>query len=111
MSKDIKPSRGQLSKIIKSGIFLGTLLGKITGTLMTVAVSSAKIVLAVVVTIASFSEIDCTIQRRMDGTGAIATSRVDVIKAWKRIILSICNEDIDDIITIIGKIWCINWCS
>ena len=48
---------------------------------MTVAVSSAKIVLAVLITIASFSEIDCTIQRRMDGTGAIATSRVDVIKA------------------------------
>ena len=74
MSTDIKPSRSQLSKIIKSGRFLGALLGKITGTLMTVAVSLAKIVFAVLVTIASFSEIDCTIQRRIDGTGAIATS-------------------------------------
>ena len=111
MSTDIKPSRSQLSKIIKSGRFLGALLGKITGTLMTVAVSLAKIVFAVLVTIASFSEIDCTIQRRIDGTGAIATSWVDVVRAWKRIILVICNEDIDDIIKIIGTFWCINWWS
>ena len=46
MSTDIKLSRAQISKTIQSGGFLGSLLSKIAGPLMKVAVSSAKNVLA-----------------------------------------------------------------
>ena len=46
MSTDIKLSRAQISKTIQSGGFLGSLLSKIAGPLMKVAVSSSKNVLA-----------------------------------------------------------------
>ena len=46
MSTDIKLSRAQISKTIQSGGFLGSLLSKIAGPLMKVAVSLAKNVLA-----------------------------------------------------------------
>ena len=46
MSADIKLSRTQISKIIQSVGFLGSLLSKIAGPLMTVAVPLAKNILA-----------------------------------------------------------------
>ena len=46
MSTDIKLSRAQISKTIQSGGFLGSLLSKIAGPLMKVAVTKAKNVLA-----------------------------------------------------------------
>ena len=46
MSTDIKLSKAQIFKIIKSGGFLGTLLGKIAGPLMKVAVPLAENILA-----------------------------------------------------------------
>ena len=46
MSTDIKLSKAQISEIIKSGGFLGTLLGKIAGPLMKVAVPLAENILA-----------------------------------------------------------------
>ena len=42
MSTDIKLSKDQISKIIQSGGFLGSLLSKIAGALMKVAVPLAK---------------------------------------------------------------------
>ena len=42
MSTDIKLSKSQISKIIQSGGFLGSLLGKIAVPLMKVAVPLAK---------------------------------------------------------------------
>ena len=42
MSTDIKLSKSQISKIIQSGGFLGSLLSKLTGPLMKVAVPLAK---------------------------------------------------------------------
>ena len=42
MSTDIKLSKTQISKIIQSGQYLGSLLSKIAGPLMKVAVSFAK---------------------------------------------------------------------
>ena len=46
MSADIKLSKAQISKIIQSGGFSGSLLSKLEGPLMKVAVPSAKTVLA-----------------------------------------------------------------
>ena len=62
-------------KIIQSGGFLGTLLGKLTGLLMKVAVPLAKNVLTPLATLASASAIDPAIQRKIRGRGAITTSR------------------------------------
>ena len=42
MSTDIKLSKAQISKIIQSGGFLGSLLSKLVGSLMKVAVPLAK---------------------------------------------------------------------
>ena len=46
MSADIKLSKAQISKIIQSGGFLGSLLSKLAGPLMKVAILLAKNVLA-----------------------------------------------------------------
>ena len=46
MSADIKLSKGQITKIIQSGGFLGSLLSKLAGPLMKIAVPLAKNVLA-----------------------------------------------------------------
>ena len=46
MSTDLKLSRAQTSKIIQSGGFLGSLLSKLAGPLMKVAIPLAKKVLA-----------------------------------------------------------------
>ena len=55
-------SKGQLTKIIQSGGFLGALLGKLAGPPMEVAVTLVENVLAAFVTIASTSAINRTIQ-------------------------------------------------
>ena len=46
MSTDLKLSKGHISKIIQSGGFLGSLLSKLAGSLMKVAVPLAKNILA-----------------------------------------------------------------
>ena len=46
MSTDLKLSKAQISKIIQSGGFLGSLLSKLVSPLMKVAIPSAKNVLA-----------------------------------------------------------------
>ena len=46
MSTDLKLSKAQISKIIQSGGFLGSLLSKLVGPLMKVAVPLAKNILA-----------------------------------------------------------------
>ena len=46
MSTNLKLSKAQISKIIQSGGFLGSLLSKIAGPLMKVAVPLAKNILA-----------------------------------------------------------------
>ena len=45
MSTDIKPSKVQIFKIIQSGGFLTSLLSKLAGPIMKVAVPLAKIIL------------------------------------------------------------------
>ena len=46
ISTDIKLSKTQVSKIVQSGVFLGSLLSKLAGPLLKVAVCLAKNILA-----------------------------------------------------------------
>ena len=61
MSTDLKLSKAQISKIIQSGGFLGSLLSKLTGPLMKVSVRLAKSILAPLGIIAAASAIDAGI--------------------------------------------------
>ena len=63
MSTDLKLSRAQHSKIIQSGGFLGSLLSKLAGTLMKVAIPLAKNVLALLGVTAAASAIDPSLIR------------------------------------------------
>ena len=64
MSTDIKLSKAQISKIIQSGGFLGSLLSKLAGPLMKVAVPLAKNILAPLGITAAASAIDAGIQKK-----------------------------------------------
>ena len=69
MSTDLKLSKAQISKIIQSGGFLGSLLGKLPGPLMKVAIHLAKNVLAPLEITAAASAIDAGIQKKIHGSG------------------------------------------
>ena len=64
MSADIKLSKAQISKIIPSGGFLGSLLSKLAGPLIKVAVPLAKNMLAPLRRTAAASAIDAEIQKK-----------------------------------------------
>ena len=64
MSTDLKLSKAQISKIIQSGRFLGSLLSKLAGPLMKVAIPLAKNVLAPLGITAAASAIDAGIQKK-----------------------------------------------
>ena len=68
MSTDIKLSKAQISKIIPSG-FLGSLLSKLAGPLMKVAVPLARNILAPLWLTAAMSAIDAGIQKKILGSG------------------------------------------
>ena len=84
-----------MSKIIKSGGFLGDLLGKVAVLLMKFGVLLTKNALAPLATMASAPTIDDAIQSKMRGSGA------RVVRTGKEITLFILDEDIDDITRII----------
>ena len=63
-SADIKLSKAQINIIIQSGGFLGSLLSKLVGPLMKVAVSLAKNVLAALGITATASTLDAGIQKK-----------------------------------------------
>ena len=63
MSTDLKLSKAQISKIIQSGEFLGTLLSKIAGSLMKIAIPLAKNVLAALGITAAALAIDAGIKK------------------------------------------------
>ena len=86
LSTDIKLSKAQIKKIIRSGGFLGKLLSKLAGPLMKVAMPLAKNVLAPLGLKAAMSAIDGGIQKKMRGEG---------------VKLVIEQEDMNDIIKII----------
>ena len=64
MSTDLKLSKAQITKIIQSGGFSGSLLSKSAGPLMKVAVPLAKNILALLGTTAAASVIDTGIQKK-----------------------------------------------
>ena len=63
MSTDLKLSEAQISKIIQSGGFLGSLLSKLAIPLMKVAIPLARNVLATLGITAAASAIDAGIQK------------------------------------------------
>ena len=65
MSTDIKLSKAQISKIIQSGGFLGSLLSKLAGPLMKAAIPLAKNVLAPLGIAAAASAIDVGIKKNI----------------------------------------------
>ena len=64
MSTDIKLSKAQISKIIQSGGFLGSLLDKLACPLIKVAVPLAKNILAPLGITAAASAIDAGVQKK-----------------------------------------------
>ena len=63
MSTDLKLSKVQISKLFQSGRFLGSLLSKLAGLLMKVAIPLEKSVLAPLAITAAASAIDSGIQK------------------------------------------------
>ena len=74
MSTDIRLSKAQISKIIQSGGFLRSLLSKLSGPLMKVAIPLAKNVLAPLGTTAAASAIDAGIQKKRHSSGHLSSS-------------------------------------
>ena len=87
MSTDLKLSKAQISKIIQSGGFLGSLLSKLAGPLMKVAVPLAKNILAPPGFTAAALAIDAGIQKKIHGSGATT--------------LIISNEEMNDVMKIV----------
>ena len=81
MSTDLKLSKAQISRIIQSGGFLGSLLSKLAGTLMKVAITLSKNALAPLGITAAASEIVAGIKKK-HGSGTTA--------------LTISNEEMND---------------
>ena len=69
MSTDLKLCKSQIYKIIQSGGFLGSLLIKLAGPLMKIAVPFAKHVLAPLGITAAASANDAGIQKKKHGSG------------------------------------------
>ena len=87
MSTDLKLSKAQIFKIIQYGGFLGSLLSKLAGPLMKVAVPLVKNILAPLGITAAASEIDAGIQKKIHGSGTTT--------------LIISNKEINDIMKIL----------
>ena len=64
MSIDSELSKAHISKITQSGGFLGSLLSKLAGSLMKVAIPLAKNVLSLLTIAAATSAIDARIQKK-----------------------------------------------
>ena len=87
MPTDVKLSKAQISKILQSGGFLGSLLSKLSGPLMKIAVPLAKNILAPLGITAAASAIDAGTQKKIHGSGTTT--------------LIISNEEINDIMQIV----------
>ena len=68
MSTDLRLSKAQTFKMIQSGGFLGSLLSKLAGPLIKVAVPLAKNILAPLGITAAASAIDGGIQKKIHGS-------------------------------------------
>ena len=90
MSTDIKLSKAQISKIIQSGGFLGSLLSKLADPSMKVAVPLGKNILAPLGIPAAASANDTRIQKKIHGSATTT--------------LIISNEEMNDIMKIIQSL-------
>ena len=72
MLTDLTLSKAQISKIIQSAGFLGSLLSKLAGPLIKVAIPLANNVLAPLGITAAASAIDARIQKKIHGSGTTA---------------------------------------
>ena len=84
MLTNLKLSRAQISKIIQPGGFLGSLLRKLAGPLIKVAIPVAKNILALLGITAAALAIDAGTQKKIHGSGTTT--------------LIISNEEMNDII-------------
>ena len=89
-STDLKLSQAQISTIIKSGGFLGSLLSKLAVPLMKVAIPLPKNVLAPVGITAAASAIDAVTQKKIHGSGTTT--------------LIISNEEMNDVMKIVQSL-------
>ena len=96
ISTDLRLSKAQISKIIQSGGFLGSLLSKLAGPLMKVAIPLAKNVLAPLGITATASAIDAGIQKKIHGLGTTT--------------LIFSNEDMNDIMKFVQALEDSNIC-
>ena len=87
MSTDLKLSKAQIFKIIQSGGPLGSLLSKLAGPLMKIAIPLAKNVLAPLGITAAASAIDAGIQKKKHVSGTTTSI--------------ISNEEMNDIMKIV----------
>ena len=94
LSTDIKLSKAQIKKSIQSGGFLGTLLSKLAGPLMKVALPLAKNVLAPLGLTAAMSAIDGSIQRKIHGSGIKLIIEEEDMKDIMKIIETLENSGI-----------------
>ena len=76
VSTDLMLSKAQISKIIQSGGFLGSLSSKSADPLMKVAVPLAKNILAPLGITAAASSIDAGIQKKIHGSGHPSTTLI-----------------------------------
>ena len=90
MSTDLKLSKIQISKILQSGGFLGSLLSKLAGPLMKVVIPLEKNVLDPLGISGAASAIDAVIQKKIHGSGTTT--------------LIISNEEINDIMKIVQSL-------
>ena len=90
MSTDLILSKAQISKIIQSEGFLGSLLSKIAGPLMKVAIPLSKNVLAPLGITGAASAIDSGIQKKTHGPGRPSSTT-----------LIISNKEMNDIMKIV----------
>ena len=98
MSTDLKLSKAQISKIIQSGGFLGSLLSKLAGPLMKVAVPLAKSLLDPLRITAAASAINAGIQKKIHGSGRPSFS------ASRTTHLIISNKNMNDIMEIVQTV-------
>ena len=87
MSTDMKLPKTQISKVIQSGGFLGSLFSKLAGPLMKVAVPLSKHILAPLGITAAASAIDAVIQKKIHASG--------------KTILIISNKEMNDIMEVV----------
>ena len=94
LATDIKLSKAQIKKLIKSGGFLGKLFSKLAGPLMKVALPLAKNVLAPLGLAAAMYAIDGSIKKKIHDSGVKLIIEQEDMNCIMKIIESLENSGI-----------------